>query len=180
MKKIFIFTIMTLLTLTILGPTKVSAKQCSGYQFAPPITPVLSDYKGPTYELQTAASSCIGNNTEVWFRNLTTIDAKYQYNYGEIHMYLYEDDPPASEPDEKVKYYQASVINRVITRIDMHTQYMTIQNIDSAGDQTCELYIRFSSSGESGGPWITLPERIYKSDCVVVEYKEDQYVKIEL
>lgn len=27
---------------------------------------------------------------------------------------------------------------------------------------------------------ITLPERIYKSDCVVVEYPPEQYVKIEL
>ena len=33
---------------------------------------------------------------------------------------------------------------------------------------------------ESAHVMITLPERIYKSDCVVVEYKEDQYVKIEL
>ena len=27
---------------------------------------------------------------------------------------------------------------------------------------------------------ITLPERIYMNDCVVVEYKEDDYMEIEL
>ena len=27
---------------------------------------------------------------------------------------------------------------------------------------------------------ITLPERIYKTDCVVVDYQPEQYVKIEL
>ena len=27
---------------------------------------------------------------------------------------------------------------------------------------------------------ITLPERIYKTDCVVMEYQPEQYVKIEL
>ena len=33
---------------------------------------------------------------------------------------------------------------------------------------------------ETAHVMITLPERIYKSDCVVVEYKEEDYVKIEL
>ena len=27
---------------------------------------------------------------------------------------------------------------------------------------------------------ITLPERIYKSDCVVIDYKEEDYIEIEM
>ena len=62
------------------------------------------------------------------------MDAKFD-------VYLYEDDPPSSEPDELVKKYLFRVINRVITDAYLLNTF-TPGNIDSTGDQTCELYLQ--------------------------------------
>ena len=61
---------------------------------------------------------------------------------------MYEEDPPGND-DEHVKSYVGFITNRTITSLSLMATHVR-GNIDSAGDQKCELYLKFGSSGQYG------------------------------
>ena len=149
MKKSLFFAALLTLFLTFVGTYDVSAKSCTKikaiphmYQVAPEKTTLPSD------PLTTSENTCKGTNTEVWFSSIKSMPDNWNYATGTIHIKLYEEDPPGN-PDELVKTYYGSVVNKTITSITL-SSVDTPGNIDSVGDQTCELYLQFYSSGKYG------------------------------
>ncbi len=62
-------------------------------------------------------------------------------------------EDPAGNDDERVKEYVGTAMGRVLTIFELSQTYIT-GNIDSEGDQTCELYLDFVISGKYGGPTV--------------------------
>lgn len=143
MKNMAIITIITCLVL--ISVNEVQAKTCTDYQPAPYMYEVAPDVKGPTFDLTTEADACKGSNTEVWFRGYRAFPSNYEIQDGAIHVRLWEEDPEGND-DEQVKYYMGTFYNKVITEFRLLNTFIT-GNIDSAGDQKCELYLTFAISG---------------------------------
>lgn len=141
MKKIVLVTTILLFITISIFPKTTHAKTCTNYQPQPYFYQVAPDVTTPVYHLQTASNVCQGTNTEVWFRAFRTFPESYGYLDAKFDVWLYEDDPADSEPDELVKKYIFRVINRVITEAYL-LDTPTPGNIDSTGDQTCELYLQ--------------------------------------
>ena len=124
----------------------VSAKTCTDIYYSPPMPALYGYSRTDTYKLQTSASACKGSNTQVYFGRLEYWTA--QGNVGQIFVDLMEEDPEGND-NEKVKsynlqYYPDGYLNNVVV-----TTHIT-GNIDSEGDQTCELYLRMNASGYQG------------------------------
>lgn len=145
MRKYVLLTFLFLTTLFLFGAEKVDAKTCTGYKPAPYMYEVSPEVKVIPESLQTADNVCKGSNTEVWFSAFRSLPASYPYQDGAIHVRLWEDDPDGNE-DEQVKYYIGTFYNKVVTEFWLNDTFIT-GNIDSVGDQTCELYLEFVISG---------------------------------
>lgn len=143
------FSLIFLLTLIVFGIKNVEAKTCTEIYAAPHIFEVAPDVATRPYSLTTAENTCKGYNTEVWFSSIKTMPDSWTYSSGNLYMNLFEEDPPDYKPDEYVKEYVGYVTNRTITSIELN-RIMTYGNIDSEGDQNCELYLEFGSSGFFG------------------------------
>jgi len=158
MKKNMGLLIALVLTISFGEVQEVSAKTCSGNLYAPQIGQVVATNKGQTINLTTTASACKGSNTEVWYSNLGSLPTIYIPSSGTVvYGSLYEEDPPGN-PDELVKSYIGWFSGRVLTDFTLQTTN-TPGNIDSEGDQTCELYMTFYISGTYGGT--AIPERLF-------------------
>ncbi|MDD2377709.1 MAG: hypothetical protein PHD10_02750 [Bacilli bacterium] len=141
MKKISLSTFVFLVGIFLISVENVQAKTCSGQKPAPYMYEVSPWVNGPIFPLTTAASACKGSNTEVWFNAFRSLPADTTVADGVIYVALWEDDPPGND-DERVKAYYGLFYNRVVT--DFYLDYTSITgNIDSEGDQTCELYLVF-------------------------------------
>lgn len=152
MKKIKI--IITLIIICFcMNIVRVDAKTCTGINYAPPMPEVYGRMNTKVYKLTTASTQCKGSNTEVWFDDMT------QWLDGDnaIYVDLYEDDPKEYEPDELVKKYLLHYAYDGYIA-DILIENITLGNIDSAGDQTCELYLSMYSSGT---PNNTTPDRLF-------------------
>lgn len=158
MKKNIGIIFILILTIVFGNVQKVSAKTCSGNLYAPQIGQVIPTNKGQTVALTTTAIACKGSNTEVWYSNFGSLPTSYTPSSGTVvYGSLYEEDPPGN-PDELVKTYTGRFSGRVLT--DFTLQLInTPGNIDSEGDQTCELYMTFYISGTYGGT--AIPERLF-------------------
>ncbi|MDD2435563.1 MAG: hypothetical protein PHO63_04840 [Bacilli bacterium] len=163
MKKNVLFLCLFAFGLLFVGAQQVNAT-CSGGLQAPQIAQVVATNKGLTTSLTTTASACKGSNTAVWFSNFGTLPNWYQPSSGTIvHGHLWEDDP-VGNPDERVKYYIGWFEGRVLTDFWLQETYIT-GNIDSEGDQTCELYMTFFISGTYGDP--PIPQGLfYYNQCM--------------
>lgn len=154
MRKSALIVSMFIFSFFFVGVVNVSARTCEYGLQAPQIPQGYAENKGHLVELQTAASACKGSNTSVYFSSFGSLPSWYTPSSGTIvHGYLTEDDPPAYEPDERVKYYIGFFSGRVLTDFQLN-KTINSGNIDSEGDQTCELYMNFSISGITGEPAI--------------------------
>lgn len=144
MKKLTLTLLFTIAILFVACIENVEAKACTGPKPAPYMYEVSPWVKGPTYNLKTAASACKGSNTEVWFSAFRSLPTSTTTADGVIYVALWEEDPPGND-DERVKQYLGQYYNRVITTF--YLNYTSIAgNIDSEGDQTCELYLMFEGT----------------------------------
>lgn len=151
MRKKFIIIGIFAIGLFFSGSFNVYARECTWGLQAPQIPQGYAENKGNVVNLKTTASACKGVNTAVYFSKFGSLPNWYTPSSGTIvHGYLMEDDPPAYEPDERVKYYIGFFTGRVLTDFQLN-KTITPGNIDSEGDQTCELYMNFSISGTTGG-----------------------------
>ncbi len=148
MKKAVFSVALFLTSMFVFGIENVEAKQCTGIYAAPHLYQVTPYKVSPTYDLYTSYSSCQGVNTEVWFTNIQTLPNSWTFASGNIYIDLYEEDPPGND-DEHVKSYVGFITNRTITSLSLMATHVR-GNIDSAGDQKCELYLKFGSSGQYG------------------------------
>lgn len=134
------------------------AKECTAFYKAPKI-PQVTVNRGHSINLTTAADSCYGSNTEVWFYNFGSAPNDVVITPGAtvVWVELYEEDPPGDD-DEWVKEYAGFFSGKVLTEFRL---VKTIRPgiIDSQGDQNCEFYMTFSLSGYTGGPEI--PEGLF-------------------
>lgn len=148
MKKRMPILLILIAVMFAMGIQKVEAKSCSGVQAAPHMFQVSPYKKAPTFNLQTAQNVCKGSNTEVWFSGIKSLPDSWTYASGNLWIDLFEEDP-AGNDDEHVKSYIGWITNKTITSIVLDGT-VTPGNIDSVGDQTCELYLRMVSSGQYG------------------------------
>ena len=144
MKKIISFTFLLGISLLLFSFDSVEAKQCTGYKAAPYMYEVSPQTNTSVYKLKTAANVCKGSNTEVYFRGFRAAPASFPTDEITVHIYLKEDDPDGNQ-DENVKRYQGVGRNRTISTISYWV--LNDGNIDSQGDQTCELYLQMCTSG---------------------------------
>ncbi|MCI9434921.1 MAG: hypothetical protein HFI86_06605 [Bacilli bacterium] len=153
MKKVIGMTFLLVVGVFFLKNTNVSARDCEVGLQAPNI-PQAYDYKnGNLVSLKTSADSCYGSNTAVYFHNFGSLPASYADKIGTVLYGDLMEEDPGDNPDEKVKEYRGYFNGRVLTDINL-SRTVTPGIIDSQGDQTCELYMRFSISGVPGGPAI--------------------------
>lgn len=139
MKKLI--TLSVIILFIFMTSIKVSAKSCTGYKPAPYFYEVAPDKKDTTYSLKTSANQCLGSNTSVYFTNFRSFPNTYMSGTTVFHVTLKEEDPPGND-DESVKSYLFVVRNRIIDEVRLD-KVLTPGAIDSAGDQTCELYLLF-------------------------------------
>lgn len=151
MKNMLKITSFILLLILFLGIENVHAQYCKGVLMSPPMPQIYGYYEAGPYSLHTDASACKGSNTGVYY------SAYNQWEQtGQVFADLYEIDPPGND-DEHVKLYTLSFYpDGFLSQIEV-TTYIT-GNIDSSGDQTCELSLRMKSSGIPGG---TTPANIF-------------------
>ncbi len=139
----------------IIGTQNVEARNYSPYYQSPYMYQIYPIVQGDVASVKTSYNTCRSENSGVLFSGFKTLPSYYPYSDGVlVHMNFYEDDPPASEPDEHIKKYTAVYFDREISEVQI-SGYSGDRNIDSAGDQTCELYLTFYISGNQGGTPIT-------------------------
>lgn len=148
MKRCIFSGIIIMFSFFMIGFEKVEARTCSGIYAAPHLYQVSPDVRSNTYNLQTAYNQCLGSNTEVWFSSIKSMPDNWNFASGNLWINLWEEDP-AGNDDEHVKQYVGYITNKTITSIQLN-KTITPGAIDSAGDQTCELYLKFGSSGQYG------------------------------
>ncbi len=143
-KKILLL-ILFLSTLFSVKITSVYAKDCTDIRYSPPMPQVYGYWQTkPTDRLKTSAPTCTGPNAQVWFGKL---------NYWSewtilIFADLYEDDEEPN-PDDLVKGYTLYFVETgYLDRVEVVTH--DYGNIESEGDQGCELFLRFHSGGRQG------------------------------
>lgn len=132
----------TLILLTIIiggvtSITNVNAECRSGI----PSPPIYYDGRWTSdvaHVYTTSADSCYADNMRVYFTN-GSYNAPHTFT---VEAYLMEKDPPKYAPDEKAKYY-----------LGYNSDYSTTMRwefvkkfdglLDSKGDKTCEMYMKF-------------------------------------
>lgn len=135
MKKI-VFIIICVLFLIPFG--EVEARDCAYGMPSPPIYYNGNWAYGQINSLKTSASSCLADNMSVYFNDEA---GSYFSTIGfTLEAYLMEHDEAPNEDDKAKLYYGVN------TGYDL-MKWSVIQvfggNLDSAGDQTCELYVKF-------------------------------------
>lgn len=146
-----------LLSLFILGTIcfgvkTVSARECEYGLQAPELPQGYAFNRGHLAKLKTTASACKGTNTAVYFSNFKSLPSWFVPTGGTIvNALLNEEDPPEYKPDELVKKYAGLFTGRTLTEFVL-LNTVTPGNIDSEGDQTCELYMTFNIAGNGTRP----------------------------
>ncbi len=143
--KKMLFLVLFLSALFSIKITSVDAKDCTDIYYGPPMPQVYGYWQTkPSYELKTSAPTCTGPNAQVWFGKLN----QWSESTNVIYAYLYEDDEEPN-PDDLVKRYELHYIE---TGYMDYVRYHTYDtgNIESEGDQGCELYLKFQSGGRQG------------------------------
>ncbi len=88
-------------------------------------------------KFKTSANVCLADNMSVLFTTGSYIDG----SSFKIEAQLMESDPAEYKPDEIAKTYLGT--NTGLDVMDWNRTYRNTANLDSVGDQTCELYMRF-------------------------------------
>lgn len=128
-----LFVVLCLFTFLLMN--EAEARTCREGIPSPPIY-----YNGSwTYELvtpmTTTASSCKASNMYVYFS-----DGSWGSNhYIEFDAYLMESDPDGNEDEIAKEYYGENYA----ASTDWTLETTHSGNLDSAGDQVCELYMKF-------------------------------------
>lgn len=129
--------------LTIAIPFKnVYAKHCEYGMPTPPIYYNGSWSKGQTIKYTTTASSCRAENISVYFSD----GAYLPLSKIEIEAWLMEDDVDPNEDDVAKKYSGTNTTikdEEPVYDWTWNVDYVSSSNLDSAGDQVCELYVKF-------------------------------------
>ncbi len=133
MKKLIISLIMFLSFVTF-----ANAKECVNGLPSPPIYYNGNWAFGQTIKLKTTASSCLATNTSVYFEQF----GDYLPGFGfYAEAMLMEDDEHPNEDDPVKLYYGHS--SGTSGWSWSKPEILDYGNLDSAGDQTCELYVKF-------------------------------------
>lgn len=142
MKKIMFILLCAISTIVISPLKKVSARECTYGNPAPHLYFDKSWTYGQTFDLHTSASSCLAENIEVYF----------DWNYEKIgnalvsvEAYLMEEDEDPN-PDDFAKSYEGIIYKRW-SYDSWERKEVQSGNLDSAGDQKCELYMKFRLTG---------------------------------
>lgn len=125
-----------IICLFIFAPIIVEARTCEYGLPSPPIYYNGSWAYGQTIKLKTSASSCLAKNMSVYFST-----GNYIANMG-FHLdgYLMEEDYNGNAHD-LAKVYLG--YNTGYDLMNWSVVRAVDDNLDSAGDQTCELYMKF-------------------------------------
>lgn len=137
-KKKIIFAIICMFV--FMTSTTVDARTCEYGMPTPPIYYNGNWAYGQVVKFTTSASSCVSDNMYVYFNSGAYVSAHNFY----LEAYLMENDTDPSDADEKAKYYVGYNSGSVIPQWNMIEKFGG--NLDSAGDQTCELYMKFRLS----------------------------------
>ncbi|MBR3523980.1 MAG: hypothetical protein IKN87_04815 [Bacilli bacterium] len=129
----------------------VNAADCAYGLQAPQIPQGYAYNSGDLVHLHTSYSACKGVNTAVYFGGFGSLPNWFEPTPNTVvHGDLMEWDPQEYAPNETVKHYYGTFTGRTLTNFYLSST-VTPGNIDSEGDQTCELYMDFSISGFNGG-----------------------------
>lgn len=112
--------------------------------------------KDGTFNVNTSLDSCYGSNTAVYFSDGSYLPMG-RFN---INAQLWEEDPPGNA-DEQIKNYQG--YNSGYSLITW--QYLNTVNsgkVDSTGDQTCELYMKFQIATIDPSPFTIMDTNLFK------------------
>lgn len=131
--------------LFLIKATSVEAKDCTDIYYGPPMPQVYGYWQTkPPYKLKTSAPTCTGPNAQVYFGKLNY----WAETTNVIYAYLYEDDVDPNS-DDLVKKYE--LYYNQTGYMDYVRMYIFDEgNIESEGDQGCELYLKFQSGGIRG------------------------------
>lgn len=130
-KKLYII----IFLLTIIS-FKTNAMVCEHGMPSPPIYYNGKWAYGQKINFKTSASSCLAKNMYVYFSDGGYLSA---FNFT-VEAYLMESDL-GSNPDDKAKKYYGYNNGYNLMRWELKEKWDG--NLDSAGDQTCELYMKF-------------------------------------
>lgn len=120
----------------IFSPSVVEAMECKYGLPSPPIYYNGNWAYGQTVKITTSASSCLAKNMSVYFDTGNSV-----YGMGfKFDGYLMEEDAPGNEHDLAKVYLGA---NSGSSGLSWSVIRAVDGNLDSAGDQTCELYMKF-------------------------------------
>lgn len=136
MKKKIIF----VLFIALFFVTKVNAK-CE-YGIPSPAIPLNGAWIGYPelhYKFTTSASSCLAKNMRVYF-TMGSVSPPSSKWYIEAMLMEYDVDPNEDDP---VKLYTGQLHAEGYVEWDENVETLDNGNLDSAGDQTCELYMKF-------------------------------------
>lgn len=142
----------------LLFNNNVYAKECTDVYYSPEFYHQWPIIRTNKYNLHTASNVCRGDNTEVWFTNHNAWPFNSSDGTGSgraVYVELYEEDPPGND-DEYVKHYSIAY-GYDDYFYTIYTNTITSGNIDSVGDQQCELYLNFYGSGSM---WHVVPQSI--------------------
>lgn len=115
----------------------------------PDMTPGTTTSKGKTGSLDSAYTTATAENTVVLFSNLKSINSSLvSSNSRRMYGYLYEYD--VANSDDHVKTYTWTFKGRALDSVTI-TTHLT-GNIESSGDNTAELYMKFLTTKISGDP----------------------------
>ena len=120
--------------------SNVNAKEC---QYA--LQSISIPYNGSwvstkVRSYKTSANVCLASNITVLFSSGSFLEN----SYFTIEAELMESDPAEYKPDELVKRYKG--VNRGLDGFTWTKTATNTANLDSVGDQTCELYMRFRTT----------------------------------
>ncbi len=149
MKKKILYSIIALCMMCI-GLTGVNAWYTITSSIAgPDMTPGTTTSKGKTGSVESAYETATAENTVVLFSNLKSINGKLvSSDSRRMYGYLYEHD--VSNSDDYVKTYTWTFKGRALNEVTI-TKRIT-GNIESSGDNTAELYMKFLTTKVSGDP----------------------------
>lgn len=141
MKKILVFLLGIILG-SILITEPVNAQTCHYGIPSPRLPRNGAKVSDAVRELTTTASSCLATNMSVLFSN----GAFLPIGILDIEASLMESDPPGNA-DEEVKRYTGKKVGGTLIEWTFD-RIVTTGNLDSAGDQKCELYLRVNLVSE--------------------------------
>lgn len=106
--------------------------------------------------VKTSSDSCYGRNAKVTFSSGSYLPAGRFYIHGE----LYEDDPPGND-DELIKTYKGYNNGYNLISWEVGKEY-NMGKVDSPGDQTCELYMKFKIETIDASPYTIMKRDLFR------------------